>query len=142
MNTRLEHANLQVRNIDAIIDFLQTAFPDFKIRYQNTDSGNDRWVHIGTEDAYLALNSVTREPAENWVPYSGKPGVNHLGFEVDDVESLRTRMINAGYRETTYPNEHPYRKRIYFADPEGNDWEFVQYFSKEPSSRNDYEYRD
>jgi hypothetical protein len=34
--------------------------------------------------------------------------------------------------------EHPARKRVYFHDPEGNDWEFVQYFTTDPSERNDY----
>jgi hypothetical protein len=37
------------------------------------------------------------------------------------------------------PNHHPHRQRVYFLDPEGNDWEFVQYFSADPAERNDYE---
>ena len=36
----------------------------------------------------------------------------------------------------------PYRKRVYFTDPEGNDWEFVQYSSDDPAERNDYEHPD
>jgi hypothetical protein len=31
---------------------------------------------------------------------------------------------------------------VYFYDPEGNDWEFVQYFSQNPAERNDYELPD
>jgi catechol 2,3-dioxygenase-like lactoylglutathione lyase family enzyme len=64
--------------------------------------------------------------------------VNHLAYEVDDVESLRVRLQSAGYRESTVPNAHPHRKRVYFYDPDGNDWEFVQYFSQDPAQRNDY----
>ena len=45
----------------------------------------------------------------------------------------------AGYKESTPPNTHPHRKRVYFYDPEGNDWEFVQYFSDDPAERNDYD---
>ncbi len=41
-------------------------------------------------------------------------------------------------RETTVPNEHPHRTRVYFNDPEGNDGEFVEYHSQDPSERNDY----
>jgi hypothetical protein len=37
------------------------------------------------------------------------------------------------------PNAHPFRRRVYFEDPEGNDWEFVQYFSADPRERNDYQ---
>ena len=32
-----------------------------------------------------------------------------------------------------------HRKRVYFLDPEGNDWEFVQYLSANPAERNEYE---
>ena len=48
----------------------------------------------------------------------------------------------AGYHDSTVPNNHPYRKRVYFYDPDGNDWEFVQYFSNDPAKRNDYDLSD
>jgi catechol 2,3-dioxygenase-like lactoylglutathione lyase family enzyme len=70
------------------------------------------------------------------------PGVNHLAYEVDDVDALRNRMTAAGYMDSTPPNSHPYRKRLYFYDPEGNDWEFVQYLSQDPAKRNDYKVPD
>lgn len=138
MNTRLEHANIMVRDIEAMVQFLKTAFPDFEIRREGNGNGR-RWLHIGTDDTYIALNEATKEPAEAWVPYNGRPGVNHLGYEVDDVEELRRRMLAAGYRDSTVPNNHPHRTRAYFYDPEGNDWEFVQYFSDIPAERNDYD---
>jgi catechol 2,3-dioxygenase-like lactoylglutathione lyase family enzyme len=101
-----------------------------------------RWVHVGNDSTYVALNEATAEPPERWVPYAGKPGVNHLGYEVDDADALRARMKAAGYRDSTVPNSHPHRKRVYFHDPEGNDWEFVEYLSKDPAKRNDYELPD
>ena len=143
MQTRLEHANLVVRDIDATIRFVQTALPDFAIRH---DAGGDparRWVHLGNDEAYLALSQSQAElsqaePAQAWVPYDGKPGVNHLAFVVDDADALRQRMLAAGYRDSTVPNAHPWRKRVYFHDPDGNDWEFVQYLSDDPWRRHDY----
>src|SRR4051812_43999439 len=102
MAVRLDHANLIVRDIDETIRFLQTALPDFRVRGRG-----DGWVHVGTNDAYLALNEATRDGAEPWVPYDGAPGLNHLGFEVDDVDALRDRLRAAGYRDTTVPNAHP-----------------------------------
>ena len=51
---------------------------------------------------------------------------------------MRENLNSAGYKDTTIPNNHPYRKRIYFNDPEGNDWEFVQYYSDKKNERNDY----
>ena len=136
---RLEHANLCVRDLDAMLHFLQIAFPDFRIRADHTDSDGARWVHVGTDDCYLALTAAWEQGESVFHPYSGLPGVDHLGFEVDDAAALRERMLAAGYEESTVPNHHPHRKRVYFLDPEGNDWEFVQYLSDVPAERNDYE---
>ncbi len=104
MAVRLEHANLSVRDIEGMTRFLQT-----------------RWVHIGTNETYIALSPANAEPEKRWTPYRGLPGVNHLAYEVDDVEALRERLKSAGYRDSTVLNAHPYRKRVYFYDPEGND---------------------
>ena len=142
MECRLEHANLIVRDVDATIRFLRTAFPQFRIRCDGQDRGGRRWVHIGTDDTYIALTQSTVEPEQRWTPYGGAPGVNHLAYEVADVEALRARLKAGGFRESTPPNAHPHRRRVYFYDPEGNDWEFVQYFSQDPAERNDYELPD
>ena len=138
MDFRLEHANVCVRDIEGMIRFLQTAFPEFRVRGEGLSQDGTRWVHIGTAETYIALGQSRREPADQWKPYDGLPGVNHVAYEVDDVEAVRERMLAAGYRESTPPNAHPYRRRLYFYDPEGNDWEFVQYLSDDPAKRNDY----
>ena len=138
MIIRMEHANLIVRNIDDSVRFLKAAFPEFDIRREGLSKGR-RWMHIGTDDTYLALTEATDEPAETWVPYTGKPGVNHLGYEVGDVAAIRERLVTAGFKDSTYPNNHPHRKRVYFYDADGNDWEFVQYLSDDPKERNDYD---
>lgn len=139
MNPRLEHANLVVRDIDATLNFVRAAFPAFRIRHDGTDASGRRWVHVGTDEAYIALQAAVIEPAEHWVPYTGRPGVNHLGWEVDDVQALRQRLQEHGYVDSTISNGHPHRSRVYFHDPDGNDWEFVQYHSTDPALRHDYE---
>jgi catechol 2,3-dioxygenase-like lactoylglutathione lyase family enzyme len=142
MAARLEHANICVRDIDAMIRFLQTAFPEFYVRGEGTSADGTRWVHIGTDLTYIALGQSRVEPEQRWAPYQGKPGINHLAYEIDDVEALRTRMAAAGFRDSTVPNKHPFRKRVYFYDSEGNDWEFVQYLSDDHAERNDYKLPD
>jgi catechol 2,3-dioxygenase-like lactoylglutathione lyase family enzyme len=141
MAVRLEHANLFVKDIEGMIRFLQTAFPEFRVRGEGICNGC-RWVHLGTDETYLSLNQAYAEPEKAWTPYRGLPGVNHLAYEIDDVEALCKRMKLAGYRDSTPPNKHPHRMRRYFYDAEGNDWEFVQYLSKDPSERNDYKLPD
>ena len=138
MEVRLEHANLSVRDVEATIRFLTTAFHEFRIRGEGTNRDGTRWAHVGTNDTYIALNQAKADSERDRMPYRGEPGLNHLAYEVDDVESLRLRLKAAGYRDSTVPNAHPHRKRVYFYDPDGNDWEFVQYFSQDPAERNDY----
>jgi catechol 2,3-dioxygenase-like lactoylglutathione lyase family enzyme len=138
MAVRLEHANLVVRDIEGMIRFLQTAFTEFRVRGEGTSVDGSRWVHVGTQETYIALSLAKTEREKRWTPYRGLPGVNHLAYEVDDVEALCKRMRSAGYKESTPPNAHPYRKRRYFYDGEGNDWEFVEYLSQDPAERNDY----
>lgn len=138
MSVRLDHANLSVRDPEAVIRFLTTAFPDFRVRGRGGDCAGWEWVHVGNHETYVALLAAGGAVGEPFVPYAGAPGLNHLGFEVDDVAALRERMLAAGYHETTTPNAHPHRRRVYFADAEGNDWEFVEYLSRDPAERNDY----
>ncbi len=142
MTVRLEHANLVVRDVDGMIRFLQTAFPDFRIRGEGRSSQGTRWVHVGNDETYVALNEATEDAPEPWIPYAGRPGTNHLGYEVDDAEGIRERLSAAGYADSTVPNRHPHRRRVYFHDDEGNDWEFVEYSTDDPSLRHDYELPD
>ena len=136
MKVRMEHANLHVRHYDDAVRFLKAAFPDFHVRHESTRDGL-RSMHIGTDDTYIALNEARVDPDPESRPYDGKPGVNHLGYEVTDVDALQVRLAAAGFQDSTYPNKHPHRKRVYFYDADGNDWEFV-----DPSERNDYAYPD
>jgi len=139
MTIRLEHANLSVHDIDAMMRFLRSAFPEFQVRRDTIEADGLRWVHLGTDDTYIALNLAT---GQRGTTHNGTP-LNHLAYEVADVEHVRSRLRAAGYKENTQvPNAHPYRKRLYFYDPEGNEWEFVQYLSDDPAKRNDYELPD
>ena len=61
---------------------------------------------------------------------------------MDDAEALRARLAAAGYEDSTVPNAHPHRRRVYFHDADGNDWEFVEYSSDDPAERNDYDLPD
>jgi hypothetical protein len=99
-----------------MIHFLTTAFPEFRVRADETDADGSRWVHVGTDDTYIALSSTWEEGPRPFEPYSGLPGVNHLGFEVDNAAALLNRMLAAGYEESR-PNRHPHRTRVYSSSP-------------------------
>ena len=133
---RLEHANLSVENTEAMKQFLLTAFPGFRIRGGGTDGQGRQWCHVGDDEFYIALQSVPNNNRR--APYDNSTGLNHLGWEVDDLEALEDRMTGAGFPSNMKADDHPARNRHYFYDPDGNDWEFVQYSSDEAQERNDY----
>lgn len=138
MNAKLEHINLHVGSIDETLKFLRCAFPEFQIRFDSQEHEEKRWAHFGDANTYFALYQADETLKEKRQLYSATPGVNHFGLVVDDVELIRQRLEEEGYQESTVPNNHHGRKRIYFFDPDGNDWEFIQYLSLEETERNDY----
>ncbi len=82
MNFYLEHANITVADIDEAIVFLTTAFPDFKVRGkgESEQAGVIRkWLHIGTDETYIALEQVSSEEIGDRRPYKDV-GINHLGI--------------------------------------------------------------
>jgi catechol 2,3-dioxygenase-like lactoylglutathione lyase family enzyme len=138
---QLEHANIAVGSIDEGVRFFQAAFPAFQIRGGgNTDHGDwqSEWVHIGTDATYVCLNADNAPPGDRERGHRGY-GVNHLGFVVDDAEAVYQRLTAAGYSEGFKPGEHPHRRRVYFLDSDGNEYEFVEYYSDNAAERNSYD---
>ncbi|WP_420320505.1 VOC family protein [Flagellimonas sp.] len=132
-NIYLEHANITVNDIQEAINFFQTAFPHFKIR----GGGNEtrEWVHFGDDYTYIAINQAQYSDLKVGKNYD-KVGINHIGFVVEDVEEIANNLLNAGYKRD-YPKEvEQFRIRDYFADADGNQFEFVQYLSELPEERN------
>jgi catechol 2,3-dioxygenase-like lactoylglutathione lyase family enzyme len=139
MAARLEHANINVRNIDEAIRFLTTAFPEFRVRGRGEVEGRP-WVHVGTETSYLALNEFQRgaNGSTGAAAEFGVAPLNHLGFVVDDAEAMSKRLLAAGFREGFVAPAHRYRIRKYFLDADGNEWEFVEYLTDDPALQNEY----
>ena len=116
MPANLEHTTLTVRDIDATIGFKQTTLPEFRIGDEGHKPGDRRRVHIGTDDGHIAHSQSTAEPAHRGTPHAGVPGVNQLAFDIDDVETPPERRGAAGNYDSTAPDRHLYRKRIYSHD--------------------------
>jgi catechol 2,3-dioxygenase-like lactoylglutathione lyase family enzyme len=132
----LEHANITVRNIEKAVEFIQTAMPEFVIR-GGGGTGRDRWLHIGTDDTYIALEQGPDVETNNFPDYV-KNDINHLGFVVNDINAVAERLIAAGYPRNYPRTEEKFRLREYFCDTDGNEYEFVQYLSDKISERNAY----
>ncbi len=136
---RLEHVNLVVHDVDATLRFILTAFPDWRVRGSGTGEwyGHPRkWLHVGTDDYYITLNSGTDAPVRDLT--GNDPGLAHIGFEVDDCDALKERLVSGGYEVATLGGDHPFRKTVYFIDPAGLEFEFIQYLSEIPAEKNLY----
>lgn len=137
---QLEHANITVKDIEVARDFLLLAVPDFRVRHQgfaNIEEGTRRWMHVGNDHQYIAIEDTSQNREVERTPYRDI-GVNHFGFVTDDLNALTKRLTDAGYHKFDLHAEGPYRRRAYFSDPSGFEWEFVEYLTEDPKLKNDY----
>ena len=131
----LEHANITVNDLQEAIKFFQTAFPHFKIRGRGNDMRE--WVHLGDDDTYIAINQAKQSDLKIDKNYD-KIGINHLGFVVPDVEEIANKLLSNGYKRDFPKEVEQFRIRDYFADADGNQFEFIQYLSDTPEEKNSY----
>ncbi len=136
-NIYLEHINITVNNLQEAIKFFQTAFPHFKIR----GGGNElrEWVHLGDDQTYIAINQAIKTASTSRNSYD-RIGINHVGFVVQNINEIAENLLLGGYKRD-YPKQiEKYRIRDYFADADGNQFEFVQYLSEVVEEKNYYEH--
>lgn len=136
---RLEHVNLVVKDIGPTLAFVQAALPSWWIRGKGEvawKSGRRNWVHVGTDDFYLTLNDGGDGDIRDCL--EDQPGLAHIGIVVDDVDATADRLLRNGYRLHIRGADHPFRKTVYFIDPAGIQFEFMQYLSEWPAERNLY----
>lgn len=137
---RFEHANLVVADMATTLDFILTAFPRWRVRGHGDMEWHGkprRWLHVGDDDYYVTLNDDGE--GENRDLTGHAPGLAHLGFVVDDLDGVIERLEAKGHQIHIEGARHPFRSNVYFLDPAGFEFEFVQYLSDDPSQRNRYE---
>jgi catechol 2,3-dioxygenase-like lactoylglutathione lyase family enzyme len=136
----LEHANITVPDIDAAIEFLRVIEPRLAVRHDETPAGSYRWAHIGADNCYVALQEphLGSEPESNRRPYRDF-GVNHIGWVVDDFDAVIKRLEAYGYRQGIPGESNAYRRRAYFYDTAGFEWEIVGYLTDKLEERYSYE---
>lgn len=120
---QIEHVNITVTDLDRSVAFYSDLL-GLQVRWKGEIGDGLRGAHVGDDDQYLALfEAAAGGRAE--LDY-GRPGVNHVGFLVDDLETARRRVEELGaavHHEAAY---HPGR-RIYVLDPDGTEIELVSY---------------
>jgi predicted enzyme related to lactoylglutathione lyase len=133
----LEHLNLVVKDIPAVLKFYEAAFPHWRIRDQGDSDwyGKPRkWLHFGDDYQYLAL--ADNGEGENRDLEDHQPGLAHFAFVTGNIDAVIKRLAAAGFPVDKDGADEPYRKNAYFIDPAGFEVEFVEYLSDIPEQRN------
>ncbi|MGD2133858.1 MAG: VOC family protein [Maricaulaceae bacterium] len=121
----LEHVNLTVTDPRKTAQMLSDLF-GWKIRWEGPAMSGGYTVHVGTEDAYLAVYAPPDSApaaAESGVTTGG---LNHVGVTVDDLDAAEQRVVKAGFEPVNHGDYEPGR-RFYFYDADGIEFEVVSY---------------
>jgi catechol 2,3-dioxygenase-like lactoylglutathione lyase family enzyme len=120
---RIEHVNVTVRDPDRAAALMQSLF-GWRIRWQGPAMSGGRTIHVGSDEAYLALYSPRGALSEADFA-KGRP-LNHIGVEVDDLDATEEKVLAAGLKTFSHGSYDPGR-RFYFLDPDGIEYEVVSY---------------
>ena len=140
MMTKIEHVNITVPDIDAAVNFLKIVAPDFEIRNDQKPLNDKRWMHIGNKEFYFALQEAHLghtpiKANQTYINY----GFNHVGLIVNNIDDIEKKLIEAEYNKGIDTPKETFRKRIYYYDNAGFEWELVEYFSKNTDDKFLYE---
>jgi predicted enzyme related to lactoylglutathione lyase len=133
----LEHVNLVVNDIPAMLKFYQAAFPHWGVRDEGKGTwyGKPRnWLHFGDDYQYIALSD--HGEGQNRDLAGHQVGFAHFAYVTHHIDGVIERLTQAGFEIAKPGADEPYRKNIYFVDPAGFEVEFVEYLSDDPKLRN------
>ena len=121
---RIEHVNVTVRDPERAARLMESVF-GWPVRWQGPSLNGGRTIHVGSADHYVALYTPRDEPPTDDDFIKRRP-LNHIGVEVDDLDSTEARVIAAGLTPFSHGDYEPGR-RFYFLDPDGIESEVVSY---------------
>lgn len=118
----LEHVNISVTDGNRTADLI-ARLTGWHRRWEGPSLGNGRSIHLGTDDAYVAIHSspgVTGGFAKS-VP------MNHIGISLDDLAAAESIVADAGLIPFNHSDYQPGPRSFYFFDWDGIEWEIVSY---------------
>jgi catechol 2,3-dioxygenase-like lactoylglutathione lyase family enzyme len=121
---RIEHVNVTVSDPDRAAGVMEKVF-GWRVRWAGPSMAGGRTIHVGSDDHYVALYTAPDRAytADDFA--KGRP-LNHIGVEVDDLDSVEARVVAAGLTPFSHGDYEPGR-RFYFLDPNGIEYEVVSY---------------
>lgn len=125
---RLEHANITVSDPHATAAWLGDVF-GWKIRWEGPAIHKGYSVHVGTDDAYIAVFSPGADQVNKNTQnsYDTVGLLNHLAvFTEEDIDAVEARVKAAGF-ETVNHNDYDPGRRFYFHDADNIEWEVASH---------------
>lgn len=120
---RIEHVNVTVSDPDRAAALMESLF-GWPVRWKGPSLNNGRTVHVGSDDHYIAFYTGQPDyPADTF--RKGRP-LNHIGVEVDDLDAVEAKVIEAGLTPFSHGDYEPGR-RFYFLDHDGIEFEVISY---------------
>jgi catechol 2,3-dioxygenase-like lactoylglutathione lyase family enzyme len=121
---RIEHVNVTVTDPDRAAGMMERLF-GWRVRWRGPALNDGYTVHVGTDDHYLALYTPRHTAPSEDDFAKGRP-LNHIGVEVDDIDSVEAKVLAEGLEPFNHASYDPGR-RFYFLDPDGIEYEIVSY---------------
>lgn len=117
MATQIDHIEIEVSDADEMAEFLQLV--GFEVIRRTDHHGAS--YELGPADGdgpFIEIHTVTGEET---------PGVNHIAFAVDDIETFTERLEDHGVDDLTGPKyfEKTGRTLTNFRDPDGRRFQAV-----------------
>lgn len=135
----VEHVNATVQDIDRAVRFITTALPEWRVRGGGTldwFGKTVRWLHVGSDTYYIALQSGGDGPGPDWQAHS--TAIKHVGIVVPSVQAVVERLQAAGFELDHWGGRTAQRNSVYVMLGDDFQVEFVEYMTQDPALRNAY----
>ena len=121
---RIEHVNVTVSDPERAAALMEKLF-GWRVRWKGPARDGGRTIHVGSDDHYVALYTG-RSVAYSADDFAKGRPLNHIGVEVEDLDAVEARVIDAGITPFSHGDYEPGR-RFYFLDPDGIEYEVVSH---------------
>ncbi|MDF1609702.1 VOC family protein [Hoeflea sp. YIM 152468] len=121
----LEHINFTVIDAAATARWLCDVF-GWRIRWQGPALNGGLSIHVGTDDAYLAIYTPEAVRPRLSIEKDRVGSLNHVGVVVGDLDAVEAKIKALGYAPYNHADYEPGR-RFYFDDENGVEFEVVSY---------------
>ena len=116
-------------NLARSIDFYAKLF-GWSVRWRGLvciEERSAQAAHIGDDETYLSLfEAIEGAPTCPVRSSYAPPGVNHIGFDVEDLDAVLERLASLEI-ELHLTGDYDPGRRAYFYDPDGIEIEIVEY---------------